>query len=83
MIYSFIFFSVKLNISKCMESDDEVEDPIKSVATVKHQIVRSPVNFTRLQCGIDLNIPPTNWLNSSFNSYGLQQALSQSTGFSR
>lgn len=59
------------------------ENPVKSIAIVKHQIVRSPTSFARLQCNTDLNIPPTNWLNSSVNSYGLQQALSQSTGFSR
>lgn len=56
---------------------------MKSVAIVKRQVVRSPGNFARLECNTDLNIPPTNWLNSSFNSYGLQQALSQSTGFPR
>lgn len=55
---------------------------VKSQAIVKHQIVRSPANFAELQCNTDLNVPPTNWLNSSINSYGLQQALSQSTGFS-
>lgn len=58
------------------------EGSVKSKAIVKHQIVRSPANFAQLQCNTDLNVPPTNWLNSSINSYGLQQALSQSTGFS-
>lgn len=58
------------------------ENSVKSKAIVKHQIVRSPANFAQLQCNTDLNVPPTNWLNSSINSYGLQQALSQSTGFS-
>lgn len=56
---------------------------VKSVAIVKHQVVQMPADFARLQCNTDLNIPPTNWLNSSINAYGLQQALSQSTGFSR
>lgn len=64
-----------------MNSHDE-ENPIKSVATIKHQI-RAPANFARLKFNTDLNVPPTNWLSSSFNSYGLQQALSQATGFSR
>ncbi|XP_055309176.1 erythroid differentiation-related factor 1 isoform X2 [Sitodiplosis mosellana] len=71
----------ELKISECLSSHDE-ENPIKSVATVKHQIVRSPGNFSKLKCNTDLNIPPSNWLSSSFNSYGLQQALSQATGFS-
>lgn len=72
----------QLNISECLCSSNE-ENPIKSDATVKYQMVQSPANFARLKCNTDLNVPPTNWLNSSFNSYGLQQALSQSTGFSR
>lgn len=64
------------------ESPTGDESSVKSKAIVKHQIVRSPANFAQLQCNTDLNVPPTNWLNSSINSYGLQQALSQSTGFS-
>lgn len=75
-------FPFQLNISDCLVRHDE-ENPIKSVATVKYQMVQSPANFARLKCNTDLNVPPTNWLNSAFNSYGFQQALSQSTGFSR
>lgn len=72
-----------MNIKECLFSNDE-ENPIKSATTVKHQMVRSPANFVKLKCNTNLNIPPSNWLNSSLNnSYGLQQTLSQSTGFSR
>lgn len=66
-----------------VEDDETEESSVKSVAIVKHQVVRSPANFARLKCNTDLNIPPSNWLNSSINSYGFQQALSQSTGFPR
>lgn len=72
---------MQLKISDLISHNEE--NPIKSVATVKHQIVRSPANFARLKCNTDLNTPPSNWLSSSFNSYGFQQALSQATGFSR
>lgn len=71
-----------MNIKECLLSNDE-NNPIKSATTVKYQMVRSPTNFVKLQCNTNLNIPPKNWLNSSINSYGLQPALSQSTGFSR
>lgn len=65
------------------DNNETEESTVKSVAIVKHQVVRSPANFARLECNTDLNIPPSNWLNSSINSYGFQQALSQSTGFPR
>lgn len=70
----------QMSIKDCMNSPDE-QCPIKSAATVKHQMVRSPANFAKLKCNTDLNIPPSNWC--SFNSYGFQHALTQSTGFSR
>ncbi|XP_031630879.1 erythroid differentiation-related factor 1 [Contarinia nasturtii] len=73
----------QLKISECINSHDEgTITSITSTTTLKHQMVRSPANFARLKCNTDLNVPPSNWLSSSFNSYGLQQALSQATGFS-
>lgn len=73
----------QLPLKECSNSSDDEENPIKSIATVKHQIVRSPVNFARLEWNTDLNVPPPNWMSSSFNSYGFQQAMSHPTGFSR
>lgn len=54
---------------------------IRSQTIVKLQTFQSPATFARLQCNTDLNTPPSNWLTNSANSYGLQQALSHSTGF--
>lgn len=73
-----------MKIAESKDDDEETQNNVvKSVAIVKHQMVRMPADFARLQCNTDLNVPPTNWLNSSINAFGLQQALSQSTGFSR
>lgn len=56
---------------------------VKSRAVVKYSAVQVPSNFARLQCNTDLNLPPSNWLTSTAESYGLQHVLSKSTGFSR
>lgn len=56
--------------------------PVKSTAVVKYSAVQKPATFTQLQCNTDLNHPPSNWLSSSAESYGLQSVWSQSTGFS-
>lgn len=65
--------------------DDEHErslQEVKSTAVVKYTAVQVPVKFARLQCNTDLNLPPSNWLSSSAETYGLQHVLSHSTGFS-
>lgn len=58
-------------------------DPVKSTAIVKYSAFQTPATFARLQCNTDLNLPPSNWLSNSADSYGLQHVLSQSTGFTR
>ncbi|XP_054259203.1 erythroid differentiation-related factor 1 isoform X2 [Macrosteles quadrilineatus] len=59
-----------------------MEQQVKSRAVVKYSAVQAPANFARLQCNTDLNLPPSNWLTSSAESYGLQHVLCKSTGFS-
>jgi hypothetical protein len=56
---------------------------IKSKAVVKYSSVLRPANFAHLQCNTDLNLPPSNWLSSAAESYGLQHMSSHSDGFSR
>lgn len=73
-------------------SDDEFEiDPskdwtdkekVKSRAIVKYSAPK-PATFTKLQCNTDLNLPPSNWLSSSADSYGLQRVIYHQKGFSR
>lgn len=63
--------------------NSDVENQVKSRAVVKYSAVQVPSNFARLQCNTDLNLPPSNWLTSTAESYGLQHVLSKSTGFSR
>lgn len=58
-------------------------DAIKSKAVVKYSSVIRPANFAHLQCNTDLNLPPSNWLSSAAESYGLQHMFSHSDGFSR
>jgi len=58
-------------------------DTIKSKAIVKYSSVLRPANFAHLQCNTDLNMPPSNWLSSAAESYGLQHVISHSDGFSR
>lgn len=57
-------------------------EKIKCKAVVKYS-VPIPTQFNRLQCNTDLNLPPSNWLSSSADSYGLQHLLYQPKGFSR
>lgn len=56
---------------------------VSSQTVVKMQSFSYPASFAQLECNTDLNLPPSNWLTNSANSYGLQQALSHSTGFTR
>ncbi|PNF29301.1 hypothetical protein B7P43_G08945 [Cryptotermes secundus] len=63
-------------------SPDSPRKPVKSTAVVKYSSVQSYANFALLQCNTDLNLPPSNWLTSSAESYGLQYELSHSSGFS-
>ncbi|VVC32394.1 Hypothetical protein CINCED_3A025206 [Cinara cedri] len=57
-------------------------DTIKSKAVVKYSSVLRPANFAHLQCNTDLNLPPSNWLSSTAESYGLGHIFSHSDGFS-
>lgn len=57
-------------------------EKIKSTAIVKYSLPK-PAQFMKLQCNTDLNLPPSNWLSSSADSYGLQHVLSHPKGFSR
>lgn len=57
-------------------------EKVKCKAVVKYS-VPIPIQFNRLQCNTDLNSPPSNWLSSSADLYGLQHLLYQSKGFSR
>jgi len=61
---------------------DSPKKPVKSTAIVKYSAVQTPATYAQLQCNTDLNLPPSNWLSSSAESYGLQNVWSQSTGFS-
>lgn len=58
------------------------ESPVKSTAVVKYSAVPRAASFAQLQCNTDLNLPPSNWLSSSAESYGLQHVPAHSTGFS-
>ncbi|XP_049532547.1 erythroid differentiation-related factor 1 [Anopheles darlingi] len=55
---------------------------VKSNAIVRFLNVQSTVPFARLKCNTNLNMPPSNWLSNSANSYGLGQFLSHQAGFS-
>lgn len=59
------------------------ESPVKSTAVVKYSAVQRAASFAQLQCNTDLNLPPSNWLSSTAESYGLQHVPTHSTGFSR
>ncbi|KAK9743775.1 hypothetical protein QE152_g8325 [Popillia japonica] len=61
------------------DNKNEVEK-IKSTAVVKYSVPK-PARFTKLQCNTDLKLPPSNWLSSSADSYGLQHVLHQPQGF--
>ncbi|XP_055603523.1 erythroid differentiation-related factor 1-like [Uranotaenia lowii] len=62
--------------------DHEEKDQVKSKAIVRFLKVQSAAPFARLKCNTDLNMPPSNWLSNSANSYGLGQFLSHHSGFS-
>lgn len=65
------------------KTPDSPKKPVKSTAVVKYSAVSStPATFAQLQCNTDLNHPPSNWLSTSADSYGLQNVWSRSTGFS-
>ncbi|KAF5269378.1 hypothetical protein FQA39_LY08770 [Lamprigera yunnana] len=55
-------------------------EKVKSKAIVKYSVPRP--KFMKLECNTDLNLPPSNWLSSSIESYGLQYVLYQQQGFS-
>ncbi|KAJ8959533.1 hypothetical protein NQ314_006270 [Rhamnusium bicolor] len=61
--------------------DNMDNEEIKSTAIVKYSLP-TPAQFMKLQCNTDLNLPPSNWLSSSADSYGLQHVLSHPKGFS-
>ncbi|KAF7410218.1 hypothetical protein HZH68_004599 [Vespula germanica] len=63
-------------------SPDSPKKSVKSTAVVKYSAVQTPATFAQLQCNTNLNLPPSNWLSSSAESYGLQSVWSQNTGFS-
>uniref|UniRef100_A0AAG5CYV1 Erythroid differentiation-related factor 1 n=1 Tax=Anopheles atroparvus TaxID=41427 RepID=A0AAG5CYV1_ANOAO len=63
-------------------SDRHADMEVKSNAIVRFSIVQSAVPFARLKCNTNLNMPPSNWLSNSANSYGLGQFLSHQAGFS-
>lgn len=69
-----------------MMSDQAEEVPedeeVKSTAVVKYSLPK-PTHFMKLQCNTDLNLPPSNWLNSVGDTYGLQHVFYHPTGFSR
>lgn len=63
-------------------SDTHEKDHVKSKAIVRFLNVQSTAPFARLKCNTDLNLPPSNWLSNSANSYGLGKFLSHQGGFS-
>ncbi|XP_058791779.1 erythroid differentiation-related factor 1 isoform X2 [Phymastichus coffea] len=62
---------------------DSPKKQVKSTAVVKYSAVSAPATFAQLQCNTDLNLPPSNWLSTSAESYGLQNVWSRGgSGFS-
>ncbi|XP_054016507.1 erythroid differentiation-related factor 1 [Hylaeus anthracinus] len=75
----------KMNVVKPMTltiAPNSPRKPVKSTAVVKYSVVQTPATYAQLQCNTDLNLPPSNWLSSSAESYGLQSVWSQTSGFS-
>lgn len=70
------------NNEQSIEKEDTDNDGVKSTAVVKYSLPK-PANYMKLQCNTDLNLPPSNWLSSSGDTYGLQHVLHHPTGFSR
>uniref|UniRef100_A0A6V7IA57 Erythroid differentiation-related factor 1 n=1 Tax=Bracon brevicornis TaxID=1563983 RepID=A0A6V7IA57_9HYME len=62
-------------------SYNELVKSVKSTAVVKYTAVQTPATFAQLQCNTNLNQPPSNWLSSTAESYGLQSVWSHNTGF--
>lgn len=71
----------KIPVAKAVPAATDCEN-IKSKAVVKYSVPK-PTQFNRLQCNTDLNLPPSNWLSSSADSYGLQHLFYQPKGFTR
>ncbi|XP_060526608.1 erythroid differentiation-related factor 1 [Cylas formicarius] len=63
------------------DEQDREKEEVKSKAIVKYSAPK-PATFAKLQCNTDLNLPPSNWLSSSADSYGLQRVLYHQKGFS-
>ncbi|KAK9871242.1 hypothetical protein WA026_011517 [Henosepilachna vigintioctopunctata] len=63
-----------------VENDDK-ETVIRSTAVVKYSVPKVE-NFVELQCNTNLNLPPSNWLSDSADSYGLQRVSRGQEGFS-
>lgn len=70
-------------VENTLPVNGEKDSSVKSTAVVKYSKVQVPATFARLQCNTDLKLPPSNWLSSSAESYGLQHVLPHPTGFSR
>ncbi|KAF5299483.1 hypothetical protein FQR65_LT01064 [Abscondita terminalis] len=68
-------------LNKADEKNSTAHQEVKSKAIVKYS-VPYPAKFTKLQCNTNLNLPPSNWLSSSVESYGLQHVLYEQQGFS-
>lgn len=62
--------------------EESKDEHVKSTAIVKYSIPK-PAQFMKLQCNTDLNLPPSNWLSSSGDTYGLQHVMHHPKGFSR
>lgn len=73
-----------VDASKVAENaPDSPKKPVKSTAVVKYSAVQNPATYAELKRNTDLNLPPSNWLSSSAESYGLQSDWSsQSRSFS-
>nr|XP_018900109.1 PREDICTED: erythroid differentiation-related factor 1 [Bemisia tabaci]XP_018900110.1 PREDICTED: erythroid differentiation-related factor 1 [Bemisia tabaci]XP_018900111.1 PREDICTED: erythroid differentiation-related factor 1 [Bemisia tabaci] len=69
-------------VENTLPVNGEKDSSVKSTAVVKYSKVQVPATFARLQCNTDLKLPPSNWLSSSAESYGLQHVLPHPTGFS-
>lgn len=77
-----------IEIDHCSDlilQDDEYsfENTVKSNAIVKYQSVSNNVPAKFLNLNTDLNMPPSNWLSNTADSYGLRHAVCHSRGFSR
>ncbi|XP_066141863.1 erythroid differentiation-related factor 1 [Euwallacea fornicatus] len=69
------------NIEPQSSKERTDQEKVKSRAVVKYSAPK-PATFAKLQFNTDLNLPPSNWLSSSADSYGLQRVIHQQKGFS-